>query len=98
MNEIITTEEVNSQVEISTDPIQIAKVILPRIEYALELARTPEEANTIRSQIETVQTYLKRELPKFVKERWEGFESSHTCEMLYLKASAKAGQLWAGVE
>jgi hypothetical protein len=87
-------EEVRSDIALGLDPMEVATVYLPRMEYALEMAQTPEQANEVRSQIETVTTYLRRELPKINRNRGEQFKYTHEADMLYLKASAKAGKLW----
>lgn len=92
------TKTVAAAIQKKVSPVEIATVFYPRIEAALELAQTSEEANEIRTQIETVNTYLKRELPKYIKDRRKEFENTHKGDMLYLQASAKAGQLWEKCE
>jgi hypothetical protein len=87
-------EEVRSDIAVGLDPMELVAVYLPRMEQALEMAQTPQEINEIRSQIETVTTYLRRELPKINRNRGEQFKYTHEADMLYLKASAKAGKLW----
>ncbi len=97
-NALMLRDEVNGAIRQRIDPIELATRIYPRMEMALELAQTPQETNEIRAQIETVTTYIKRALPGVMKERHRQFEITHPAEMLYIRASAKAGQLWEACE
>jgi N6-adenosine-specific RNA methylase IME4 len=97
-NSILLREEVDGAIQTAISPVELALVYYPRMEQAIELAETPEEINEIRSQIDTVNTYIKRALPKFLQERRKQFDITHQGEMLYIEASRKAGAMWDAVE
>lgn len=97
-NELALRDEVRNEIAGGIDPVRMAAVFLPRMERALEVAQTAQETNEIRSQIETVMTYIRRSLPKLNRNRVEQFKYTHESDMLYLKASAKAGAMWKACE
>ena len=93
-DEIVLSQEIETGISQKVDPVELAKNIYPRIERALQLAVTPQETNEIRAQLETVNTYIQRSIPKVIKDRTAQFYYTHEGEMLYLRASEKAGALW----
>ena len=95
---VVLRDEIKSELDGKINPVKLATVYLPRMEQALEAALTPQETNEVRTQIETVKTYLKRMLPRTNKERWEQFKFTHPAEWLYLEACKKAGALWGPFE
>lgn len=97
-NSLVIREEIQTAITKEINPVELARVLYPRIERAIELANTPEEVNELRAQIETINTYIKRALPKFIKERQEQFKTTHEGDMLYVRASGKAGELWDACE
>ena len=56
----------------------------------IALSKTPEEANFFRTRIAALQ--------KLIPKRRETFADAFDAATAYLKASIKAGELWAGVE
>lgn len=79
-------------------PTELAYSIIPRISQAIELARSPEEANELRAKLDTVNTYIKRALPKFIQDRLGQFLVAFKGNKAYLEASAKSGALWHSAE
>jgi len=93
-DEIVLSQEIETGISQKVDPVELAKNIYPRIERALQLAVTPQETNEIRAQLETVNTYIQRSIPKVIKDRTAQFYYTHEGDMLYLRASEKSGALW----
>jgi N6-adenosine-specific RNA methylase IME4 len=80
------------------DPVEFALTFPKRMAQAIAAAKKPEEANEIRALASMGTAYLKQALPRVVQERHERFSLMHPTEMVYIKASAKAGALWAVTE
>lgn len=97
-DKLIVREEVDTAIQQGINPIEMAAVFYPRMKRAIELANTPEEANEVRGQIDTINTYIKSALPKYVKKRVDQFKTTHEGDALYVKASGKAGALWAPLD
>ena len=96
--QIVLQQDIDTSIERKVDPVELATVVYPRIQFALEQAKTPEEVSTLRAQIEAVQTYIKSELPKAVRDRKERFKTTFDGDMLYCEASAKLGGMWGPLE
>ena len=95
--QIVLQQDIDTSIEQKIDPVELATVVYPRIQFALEQAKTPGEVSTIRSQINAVQEYIKKELPKVVKDRLERFNTTFDGDKLYCEASAKLGAMWEAV-
>jgi N6-adenosine-specific RNA methylase IME4 len=94
VNSLALRQEVNNAIQGRIDPVELATVIYPRIEQALQLAITPEEVKEIRAQTAAVQEYIKRKLPEQVASRAERFKIAFPGERLYCEESAKLGTMW----
>lgn len=55
-------------------------------------------ANNIRTMLDMTLAYLRDQLPKAVKNRWERYSKMHPAETGYVEAAAKAGKLWEEIE
>lgn len=70
-----------------TEPTGTELAQISQAQRAIEVARTPEEANEIRARLKAIQKYLAK--------RGEQFETAFEAAKLECEAAAKAGQLWA---
>lgn len=92
---ITTTEQLTALLAQGPDPREIVEVIIPQVYAAIELAETPEEINEVRSRVDMLSGYINDKIKQYGVERWEEYEVMHPAETAYVKASAKAGELWA---
>jgi phage N-6-adenine-methyltransferase len=80
------------------DPVEFAVTFPNRIEQAIQLAKTPMETNVLRAVMAMGDEYLRRALPKVIRDRHERYSLMSPTESLYLDVSRKAGALWAVME
>jgi len=80
------------------DPVEFAMTFPKRMTQAIQSAKSPEDANTLRALASMGTAYLKQALPRVVQNRHEHYLLMYPTESAYLDASAKAGELWAVTE
>jgi phage N-6-adenine-methyltransferase len=78
----------------SPDPVEVANKLIPKLKKTLELVKTPEQANDVRTMFDMAKAYLKQQLPKAVSNRIEQYRLMHPAEVGYIEAAAKAGAIW----
>ncbi len=96
--ELTTIPAIETYLTTRPDPAMVATNLIPKITAAIELAKTPIQANDIRTMLDMTMRYLRQQLPKAVKDRWDRYEKMHPAETGYVEAAAKAGVLWDGME
>lgn len=75
-----------------------ALLLLDAITEHIELSKTTEEANDLRTQLEVVNAFLKRKIPGAGMKRSDKYKIGYDMNKAYLRASVKAGELWDIVE
>lgn len=70
-------------------------IIIPQAMKALDQIETIEEANEVRSRLQTIHTYIKRKLPG---DRVHKLKKNNEWAKAYLTASRIAGAMWKDAE
>ena len=96
--ELATVPAVETYLATRPDPVAVATDLVPRLTEAIELAKTPTQANDLRTMFDMALRYLRQQLPRAVKDRWDRYDKMHPAETGYVEAAAKAGALWDGIE
>ncbi len=72
----------------------IADQLYPRAMQALELAKTTDDVNQVRHQIETVGRWIARRIPTEITDRANQLKKANKWNDLFLGACIKAGEAW----
>lgn len=72
----------------------IADQLYPRAMEALELAKTTDDVNEVRHQIETVGRWIARRIPTEITVRALQLKTANKWNNLFLGACIKAGETW----
>lgn len=89
---------IKNEIQKTPDPAEFAAVVFPQLDAAIEKAKTPDEANELRAITDMALSYVKQKLPQVVQGRHERYSLMLPGEMAYVKASGRAGQLWAACD
>jgi N6-adenosine-specific RNA methylase IME4 len=92
--ELSTIPAIETYLTSRPDPVSVATELVPHLTAAIELAKTPAQANDLRTMFDMSIRYLRQQLPKAVKTRWDRYDLMHPAESGYVEAAAKAGVLW----
>jgi N6-adenosine-specific RNA methylase IME4 len=91
-------EEVSNAIQQNIDPVMLAVSFLPKIESALELVQSPQEAGELRHQADAINTYIRKTLPSVVKDRHERYGLAEPGTWAHLLTVHKHGELWNRLE